>query len=81
MIADRLRKARLMAGLTQKSLADATQIPLSWIRGFENGNVIPSSRQLLTIARMCGLSTEYLFREDTVKLIDTHWCTSKGDES
>lgn len=43
MIADRLLKARLMAGLTQKSLADATQIPLSLIREWKGHSFIETT--------------------------------------
>lgn len=79
MISARLRKARLMAGLTQKSLAGIIGVPPRLISRFESGQVTPSSFQLLQLAKACGVRTEYFFWRDTVTLIDTRWFTGIGE--
>lgn len=79
MISDRIRKARLMAGLTQKALAEIIGCPPRLISRFESGQVTPSSFQLLSLAKACGVRTEYFFRRDTVTLIDTRYFTGIGE--
>lgn len=56
MIADRIRQARLAAGLTLGALG-------------EKGLLTPSSSQLLKLARACGIRTEYFFRTHRVELL------------
>ena len=79
MISDRLRKARIMAGFSQAELSRRTKLSIRMIRQFEHGKLTPSSTQLLVFGNVCGVRTEYFFRRDTVTLIDTRWCMSKGE--
>ena len=79
MISDRIRKARLMAGLSQAELSRRTGLSLRMIRNFEHGTLTPSSTQLLVWGNVCGVRTEYFFRRDTVTLIDTRWFTGIGE--
>lgn len=79
MIADRLRKARLMAVLSQAELSRRTGLSLRMIRNFENVKATPSSTQLLVWGNVCGVRTKYFFRRDTVTLIDTRWFTWIGE--
>lgn len=68
MIADRIRQARLAAGLTLDALGKAVGVSHAAIRKYEKGQTPPSSSQLLKIARACGIRTEYFFRSHTVEL-------------
>lgn len=79
MISDRLRKARIIAGITQKELAEKLGLPPRRISEFETGNVTPSSCQLLSIAKVCKVRTEYFFRDDNVTLIEIHWCNASDE--
>jgi Zn-dependent peptidase ImmA (M78 family)/DNA-binding XRE family transcriptional regulator len=69
MIADRIRQARLAAGLTLAALGEQVGVSHTAIQKFEKGVLTPSSAQLLKLARACGIRTEYFFRTHTVELL------------
>ncbi|WP_075257796.1 helix-turn-helix domain-containing protein [Herbaspirillum camelliae] len=69
MIADRIRQARLAAGLTLSALGDQVGVSHTAIQKYEKGLLTPSSTQLLKLARACGIRTEYFFRTHTVELL------------
>jgi len=69
MIADRIRQARLAAGLTLAALGERVGVSHTAIQKYEKGLLTPSSAQLLKIARACGIRTEYFFRTHTVELL------------
>jgi transcriptional regulator with XRE-family HTH domain len=69
MIADRIRQARLAAGLTLGGLGEQVGVSHTAIQKFEKGLLTPSSSQLLKLARACGIRTEYFFRNHTVELL------------
>jgi Zn-dependent peptidase ImmA (M78 family)/DNA-binding XRE family transcriptional regulator len=69
MIADRIRQARLAAGLTLAALGEQVGVSHTAIQKYEKGLLTPSSAQLLKLARACGLRTEYFFRTHTVELL------------
>jgi Zn-dependent peptidase ImmA (M78 family)/DNA-binding XRE family transcriptional regulator len=69
MIGNRIRRARVLKGLTLDQLAsgmgDITKQALS---KYESGQTVPNSTRLLQLAGSLGLSPEYFFRSDTVEL-------------
>ena len=69
MIADRIRRARLAAGLTLGALGEKVGVSHTAIQKYEKGLMTPSSSQLLKLARACGVRTEYFFRTHTVLLL------------
>lgn len=69
MIAERVRQARLAAGLTLASLGEKVGVSHTAIQKFEKGQLTPSSTQLLKLARACGVRSEYFFRTRTVELL------------
>ena len=69
MIADRVRQARLAAGLTLGALGEQVGVSHTAIRQYEKGGLVPSSSQLLKLARACGVRTEYFFRTHRVELL------------
>lgn len=70
MIADRIRQARLAAGLTLVELGKQVGVSHTAIQKFEKGFLTPSSTQLLKLARACGIRTEYFFRTHNVTLLN-----------
>jgi Zn-dependent peptidase ImmA (M78 family)/DNA-binding XRE family transcriptional regulator len=68
MIADRIRQARLAAGLTLGSLGERVGVSHTAIQKYEKGLLTPSSGQLLKLARACNVRTEYYFRSHAVEL-------------
>ena len=69
MIADRVRQARLAAGLTLGALGEQVGVSHTAIQKYEKGGLVPSSSQLLKLARACGVRTEYFFRTSRVELL------------
>jgi transcriptional regulator with XRE-family HTH domain len=55
---DVLRELRTKAGLTQQQLAEKAGIPLSSLRGHEQGQRIPSWASVVKLARALGVSTD-----------------------
>lgn len=56
MTATWLREGRLSKGLTQKELAEKSNISLRSIQRIENGELIPRSHTIKTLAQSLGLS-------------------------
>lgn len=69
MINDRIRRARLLRGMSLEALAlqmgDITKQALS---KYEKGSVTPGSARLLQLARALDVSPEYFFRMEAVAL-------------
>lgn len=61
---DRLKEATKKAGLTQYQLADAAGIPRGTINGYATGNLIPPAERLQSMAKVLGVSAEYLIKGD-----------------
>lgn len=69
MIHDRIRRARLLRGMSLQELADAMgDITKQALSKFETGKDTPNSTRLLQLARVLELKPEYFFRPDTVQL-------------
>lgn len=56
----RLKELRWDLGITQKQLAEATEIGYSTIQGYEQGSVIPSRQATRKLAQFFNVSEEYL---------------------
>lgn len=69
MISDRIRQARLAAGLTLGALGEKVGVSHTAIQKYEKGHLTPSSSQLLKLARACGVRTEYFFRTHAIELL------------
>lgn len=73
MIGNRIRQARLAAGLTLDVLGEQVGVSHTAIQKYEKGLLTPASSQLLKMARACGVRTEYFFRNNEVELLDTEF--------
>lgn len=58
--ADRLRKARERAGLTQRELGAEAEVNYSQVSRYEQGIAFPRPGVLLRLAKATGVSPEYL---------------------
>jgi transcriptional regulator with XRE-family HTH domain len=58
MTASWLRDGRLSKGLTQKELSEKSHISIRSIQRIENGELVPRSHTLKTLAEILGLSFE-----------------------
>lgn len=70
MIGNRIRQARLAAGLTLDALGDKVGVTHTAIQKYEKGAMTPPSSQLLKLARACGIRVEYFFRTHEVELLE-----------
>jgi transcriptional regulator with XRE-family HTH domain len=70
MIGDRIKRARLIMGISQEELAatlsldgqlDKAELTADDVKGYE-GNKTPSSDILISLARALNVKTEYFFR-------------------
>lgn len=58
---ERIRRARRKAGLSQAGLADVVKVQRSAVSNWESANdVMPTMQNLVSIARACGVSIEWL---------------------
>jgi transcriptional regulator with XRE-family HTH domain len=62
-LADRLRKARISAGLEQAELETMTGISRKSISNYENGYTAPNKPVLLSWAMACGVDLDWLAGE------------------
>jgi DNA-binding XRE family transcriptional regulator len=65
LIADRLRKARIQAGIARETAA--LHIGRSWstVRAYENGSVMPPLQTVAALARLYGVTTDSLIEPST----------------
>jgi len=69
MIHDRIRRARLLRGLSLEALAQSLgDISKQGLSKFEKGGPPPNSTRLLQLARALSVKPEYFFRADGVQL-------------
>lgn len=69
MIHDRLRRARVLKGLSLDELAQAVgDITKQALSKFERGEGIPNSTRLLQFSKALGVRPEYFFRAEAVDL-------------
>lgn len=69
-IGDRLRRARLMAGHSLRSLADEIEGEVShtMLQKFEAGEVCPDSKLLARLGQALHVRPDFFFKTDTLKL-------------
>jgi Zn-dependent peptidase ImmA (M78 family)/transcriptional regulator with XRE-family HTH domain len=69
MIHDRLRRARVLKGLSLDDLAQAVgDITKQALSKFERGDAVPNSTRLLQLSKALGVRPEYFFRSEAVTL-------------
>ncbi|MFV0574910.1 MAG: helix-turn-helix domain-containing protein [Vibrio sp.] len=68
MFAERLERARKAAGLSMSALASLVGLSANAIKKYEHGQTMPSSSNLLKLAKALNVRTEYFFRPTKVKL-------------
>lgn len=69
MISDRIRRARLLRGLSLQALAEQMDnISKQMLSKFEQGSAVPNSARLLELARVLSVKPEYFFRSDSVQI-------------
>lgn len=68
MFAERLVRARKAAGLSMSALATEVGVSANAIKKYEHGINMPSSPNLLKLAKALGVRTEYFFRPVKVEL-------------
>jgi Zn-dependent peptidase ImmA (M78 family)/transcriptional regulator with XRE-family HTH domain len=62
MFSERLGRARKAAGLSMKDLAERVGISANAVKKYEHGTAMPSSGNLLKLAKALNVRTEYFFR-------------------
>lgn len=72
MVANKLKKLRKEAGLTQKQLADKLNISPSTVAMYESGKRTPDPKVVVTIAEFFNVSTDYLLRTKQKPLTQEH---------
>jgi len=68
MLGGRIKQARKAAGLTMRQLANSAGISAMAISKYERGQLVPSSKTLLALAKALDVRVEYFFRERQVEL-------------
>ncbi|BDX04623.1 helix-turn-helix domain-containing protein [Planctobacterium marinum] len=68
MFAERLERARKAAGLSMKALGGEIGLSANAIKKYEHGEAMPSSSNLLKLAKALDVRTEYFFRPTKVQL-------------
>lgn len=68
MFAERLVRARKAAGLSMSALAEQVGVSANAIKKYEHGENMPSSSNLLKLAKALGVRSEYFFRPMNVEL-------------
>lgn len=68
MLGERLRGARLMAGLSQEELAERAGVTKMAISKYERDIMQPSSRVLMKLSKALGCKVEYFLRPIQVKV-------------
>jgi Zn-dependent peptidase ImmA (M78 family)/DNA-binding XRE family transcriptional regulator len=70
MIGDRIRQARMAAGLSLRQLAEKTNsyVSAQAIHKYELGQATPGSDVLIHVAKALNVKVEYFFRTDSVRV-------------
>ena len=70
MIGDRIKQARISAGLSLRGLADISEnyVSAQVIHKYELGKSTPGSDVLIELAKALGVKVEYFFRPDSVQV-------------
>lgn len=68
-IGERIRAARLMAGMSQQQVADELGVSKMAVSKWEHGKVNLTSRHLLNLGCVLDRKVEYFLRPHTVKIV------------
>ena len=68
MLGERIKRARLAAGLSLREAAEKTGLSHTAISKFEKGQATPTSKSLIQMARAFGVRTEFFLRPETLSL-------------
>lgn len=68
MIGERLQRARKGAGLALRTVAAQADLSHTTVSKFEKEQQKPSSAQLIKLAKILGVRTEYFFRPQSLKI-------------
>lgn len=68
MIGNRIKRARIAAGLSQRETAKRAELSAMAISKFERDEVTPASKTLIRLAQVLDTRLEFFFRPDTVAL-------------
>ena len=69
-LAVRLKQLRIRKGLTQQQAANSVGVTRSVISGYETEMRFPSLDILVSLARLYGVTTDYLLCVDNRKFVD-----------
>ncbi len=69
-IAERIRLTRQQKGLSQKELAEKSEINTKSLSRYELGTSVPPADSLKSIADALGVSSDYLLNDDNVQIKD-----------
>ncbi len=67
-IGERIKSARIGAGLSQRALADRMGMSAMAIAKYEKGTVVPKSGVLIRLAEALGVQVDFFFRSTSVAL-------------
>ncbi|HEY5566295.1 MAG TPA: XRE family transcriptional regulator [Gammaproteobacteria bacterium] len=73
MIGDRIKRARLAAGLSLRALAAECGVSAMAVSKYERGEITPSSDVLGALADALGVRLEYFFRDHEVELQEVEY--------
>ncbi|HBA47710.1 MAG TPA: XRE family transcriptional regulator [Lachnospiraceae bacterium] len=76
-IGDRLRELRSGRNLSLKQVSDRLGIAVSSLSSYELNEKNPSYRNLLKLARLYGVSCDYLLGNDTHSALDVYGLTEQ----
>ena len=68
MIGERIKRARIAAGLSQRDAAKRSELSAMAISKFEKGTATPTSKTLIRLSRALETPVEFFFRPDTITL-------------
>lgn len=68
MLGERIKRARLAAGLSLRKAAEKTELSHTAISKFEKGQVMPTSKSLVQLARAYDVRVEYFLRPEGPRL-------------
>ena len=71
MYPERLKRAREAAGLSLRALAEQVGVSHAAIKKYEDGTNTPDSSQLIKLAKVLKVRSEYFFRPFSVQLDKT----------
>ncbi len=77
MIADKIKKLREKAGITQAELARQLGITRSGVNSWEMGITVPSTMYIVELALFFGVSTDYLLDMPETKTISVNGLTDR----